>query len=565
MNRANDRGFRAWGVGMVVVAALLAASVPLQADVRLPAVYGSHMVLQRDRELPFRGWADPGEEVTVAIGDKKAAAKADAEGKWLVTLPAMQVLPEGKTLEVIVSGKNTIKIGDVLVGEVWVCSGQSNMELNLMNSSGAEQEVAAANHPNIRLFQVRKRFSPELLDDLYGAILLSGPAERAAPQWERCTPNTAASFSAVGYFFGRALKQDLKVPVGLINTSWGGTLIEPWTPMEGFQSNPELFKAQLAQIATDRAQAQENARKYLSGVDGGIQNLRASLDDLEAWAKAAKAAAAAGKPLPPRAGIDMTAYNILIGMGAWAGQPNAPAPYNQASPSGLYNGMINPLLPFAIRGAIWYQGESNVMQRDGMLYAYRMMALIDGWRKAWGQGDFPFCYVQLAPWVYRGLPDDELPKVWQAQVAALAIANTGMAVTNDIATIENIHPPDKRNVGERLALWALAKTYGKEDVVYSGPLYKAMKVEGNRIRLEFDHVGGGLVSRDGKPLNCFEIAGVDGKFLPAEAVIDKNSVVVSSKEVAKPVAARFAWSNTAQPNLMNKEGLPASAFRTRRD
>ena len=225
--------------------------------------------------------------------------------------------------------------------------------------------------------------------------------------------------------------------------------------------------------------------------------------------------------------------------------------------------MVNPLVPFAIRGAIWYQGEANIS--DGAIYHEKMKALISGWRKVWGQGDFPFYFVQLAPYKYRRADPQYLPRIWEAQTATLSVPNTGMAVTVDIGNPKNIHPRNKRDVGKRLALWALSKTYGQKDIVYSGPLYKSMSIEGDKIRIRFDHVGGGLASRDAKPLNWFEISGKDMKFVKAKAKIDGETLVVSSETVAMPVAVRFAWFQTAKPNLMNKEGLPASPFRTYRD
>ncbi len=248
-----------------------------------------------------------------------------------------------------------------------------------------------------------------------------------------------------------------------------------------------------------------------------------------------------------------------------AQESNLPKPKDRLAsrgvPMALYNGMVHPVVPFGIRGAIWYQGEAN--RADGMYYAVKMKALIKGWRSMWKQGDFPFYYVQLAPYTYRG-SDTMLPNIWEAQRSVLSLKNTGMAVTTDITTLKNIHPPNKQDVGKRLALWALAKTYGRNELVHSGPLYRGMKVEGSKIRLEFDHVGGGLVSRDGKPLSWFTIAGREGEFVEAKAEIDGDTVVVWSDEIKSPVAVRLGWNQLAEPNLMNREGLPASPFRTGR-
>ncbi len=495
---------------MVLSVSLLAAGTSF-ADVTLPRIFASDMVLQRDMPLPVWGWATPGEQVTVTIAGQKVATKADTLGRWQVKLAALPA--SAKPLEMTVTGKNTVQFKNILVGDVWVCSGQSNMELQMKSVINATEEIASADRPAIRLFQVQKFVAPS-------------PASNVLGRWDVCTPETVKSFSAVGYFFAVNLHKQIDVPIGLIGTSWGGTRIEPWTPAEAFAAVPAL--ATIAGTVAQQNQQQTGALEPL-------------LPSLEAWLKAASAARAKGQPIPPM-------------------PPLPPALTDNGKPTALYNGMVTGLVPFGIRGAIWYQGESNVS--EGMLYCEKMKALIGGWRKAWGQGEFPFYYVQLAPYRYGNEPQ-KLPELWEAQVAALSIPNTGMAVTNDIfGTVSNIHPTNKQDVGKRLALWALAKTYGVKDVVYSGPLYKSMKIEGSTIRVSFDHVGGGLASRDGEPLSWFEIAASDGKFVKADAKIDGQTVVVSSEEVPAPAAVRFAWSQVATPNLMNKEGLPASAFRT---
>jgi sialate O-acetylesterase len=482
-----------------------------RADIRLPAVVGDHMVLQRDLPLPIWGWADPGEEVSVQLGEAKASATTDASGKWRITLPAMK---SGKSLEMTLTGKNTIKLVDILIGEVWLGSGQSNMQWSVQQSTNAPAEIAAANFPEIRLFAV--------------PLVPSGkPANDVNAKWVACTPDTIKNFSAVLYFFGRELNKNLNVPIGLINTSWGGTRIEPWTPPEGFASQTEL-RNEIEWI---------NARKadYQKALDSSLAQYRS-------WIESADKAKASGQEIPD--------------------PPSAPAhPLNSNGVStGLFNGMIHPLVPFAIRGAIWYQGEANLGQ--GMQYNTRMKALIQGWRTVWGQGDFPFLFVQLAPFDYGGVAT-RLPEIWEAQSATLAFPNTGMAVVTDlVANLKDIHPPNKQDVGKRLALWALAKTYGQSDTVFSGPLYDSFTIEPHQIRLKFKHASGGLVSRDSKSLSWFSIASDDKKFLPAEAVIDGESVVVRSPSVAAPVAVRFGWHQLAEPNLVNKAGLPASPFRT---
>ncbi len=453
---------------VLILAILLSLScAPLQAAVKLAGVFGDNMVLQRDMPVPVWGWADKVEEVTVSIADQTHTAKAGEDGRWKVTLDKLKV---GEPLEMTVKGSSgeETKFSNILVGEVWVCSGQSNMEMGIGACNRANEEIAAADYPNLRLFTVPKTKAAE-------------PAAELKSKWLPCTPKSVSAdgwggFSAAAYFFGRQLHKELGVPIGLIHTSWGGTPAEFWTSRKALEDDPAL------------------------------------------------------KPLA------------------------------QGESSCLYNGMIAPLIPFAIRGAIWYQGESNVSRA----YQYRTLfpAMIRDWRTAWGQGDFPFGFVQIAPFRY----DNTDPACWaelcEAQTMTLrSVPNTGMAVTVDIGDIKDIHPKNKQEVGRRLALWALAKVYGK-DIVYSGPLYKSMAVEGDKIRLQFDHVGGGLVSRDGKPLSDFTIAGADRKFVPATAEIDGDSVVVSNPAVAAPVAVRFAWRDTAEPNLSNKAGLPTGPFRT---
>jgi len=463
---------------LLLVCGLLAAlATAAQAEVKLPSIIGDHMVLQRGREVPVWGWDDPGTNVTVSINGASASAKADGEGRWLVNLPAMRA---GGPHTLTVAGSSTRTVEDVLVGEVWLCSGQSNMEWTVSNSNNFEEEKAAAVFPAIRHIKIPHVPAKTPQSDV------------AAGGWQATTPDTVGGFTAVGYFFGRQLHQDLDVPIGLIGSNWGGTRIEPWTPPEGFQHVPAL-----SDIA-------DNLANYPQVKDDGSVNHQSAL--------------------------------------------------------ALYNGMIAPLLPYTIRGAIWYQGESN--NGEGILYYEKMKALIDGWRTVWNDPEMPFYFVQLAPYRY-GNPE-RLPGIWEAQTATLAVPHTGMAVTVDIGNVSDIHPRNKQDVGKRLALWALTQTYGREGIVYSGPLYKSMEVDGNAIRLHFSHVGSGLVSRDGQPLSHFTIAGADGNFVPATAEIDGDTVVVHADGVASPRAVRLGWHEEAEPNLSNKEGLPASPFRTDR-
>ena len=462
-------------------ALLLLPAGLVRADVRLPKIFGDHMVLQQKADAAVWGWADAGEEVTVSLGEAKATAKAGADGKWQVKLATPAA---GGPHELVVKGKNEIRLADVLVGEVWIASGQSNMEWSVAQSANPAEEIKNANYPQIRMIKVGRNPSDKPLEDFEFV-----PNGNEKSGWAICTPETAPSFSAVGYFFARKLSTELGVPVGIVSSNWGGTIAEAWTSHETLAADPEWFGPILER----------------------------------------------GKQFKP-------------------GNPN--------QPSVLYNSMIKPLVPLAIRGAIWYQGESNVGRAEQ--YAKLFPAMIADWRKSFGQGDFPFLFVQLAPYKYdKAKSTGQLPELWEAQLKTLtASPNTGMCVTTDIATVNDIHPPNKQDVGLRLALWALATTYGKSDIAYSGPLYDSMAVEGNKIRIKFKHAAGGLAAHGDKPLSHFTIAGDDEKFVPATAEIDGETLVVSSPDVPKPVAVRFAWDDWAEPNLFNKAGLPASPFRT---
>jgi len=496
----------------VFVLAFMASAA--QASVRLPAVISNNMVLQKDIPLPIWGWADAGEEVTVQLGDDVAKATADAAGKWKVTLKAIQVA--GGPLEMTVKGKNELKVSNILVGEVWAGSGQSNMQWNVAQSLNAPQEIANAKFPKIRLF-------------IIPLVPAGTPSDSVAAQWVECSPQTVAAASAVLYFFGREIHQQLDVPVGLITTAWGGTRIQPWIPPVGYTAIPEL--------ADEKAQ-------MLGALNGYGQALAANAEAIKNYT-AAVAAAKPGAELPAPPGA-LPAHPLNTNY-HW---------------TGLYNGMIHPIVPFGLRGFLWYQGESNNGQ--GMAYFQLKRGLIEGWRQVWnqeGNRDFPFLFAQLAPYNY-GLPRaTQLPEIWEAQTATLSVKNTGMAVLTDIATTGDIHPPNKQEVGRRLALWALANNYGKKDLVYSGPLYKDMAVEGDKIRVNFTHAAG-LKSRDGKDLSWWAVAGEDKKFVKATATIDGESVIVSAEGVAKPVAVRFGWNQLAEPNLSNGAGLPASPFRS---
>jgi sialate O-acetylesterase len=510
-----------------VIAALFNLGLPvaLAAAVKLPAVIGDHMVVQQDKPVAVWGWASKGEAVTVRFNGQEKRAVADAAGKWRVAFDPLRA--GGGPLELTARGASgpEIVVKDILVGEVWLASGQSNMEWAMSWLPNPAPEILRAGHPHLRLFLVPKRTAPE-------------PREDVEAQWKICAPDAVRPFSAVAYHFGLELHKKLGVPVGMIVSAWGGTLIEPWTPPAGYSAFPEL-----APILD----------KHLARYAEYLDKLGKSLPVIDAWSKDAKKALASKAPLPAEPALDPIEN-------PWD-SPQAPTT--------LYNGMIHALTPFAIRGAIWYQGESN--RNDGLLYTKKMEAMIRGWREVWKLGDFPFYYVQLAPYNYgydrnmKGSPvrdAERLPLIWEAQRKALSIPNTGMAVVTDIATLDDIHPPNKVDVARRLALWARARTYGEKDLVFSGPLYRSMTVESDKARIAFDHVGGGLIANDTQPLVWFEIAGEDRVFYKAEAEIAGDTVLVWSPRVAAPKAVRFGWHELAVPNLANKDGLPASPFRT---
>ena len=510
---------------------VVASSLSARADVRLPKIFSSHMVLQRGLAAPVWGSAAAGEEVTVEFAGSKQTATADAKGRWEVRLAPQEANEKGQTLTI--AGKNRIELTDVLVGDVWICSGQSNMEWSLNSVTNAQEEMAAANHPNIRLFDVPGHTtSPLPNDDVPGG------------QWNACSPQSAPGFSAVGYFFARSFHKETGIPVGLIGTNWGGTRIEPWTPPVGFRNVPELndLSAQVDRFDVTTAAGKATWQAYLKQVDDWTAATRAKLQNGEAVSH----------------------------------PPAVPGYTNGGDPTAIYNAMVHGLAPYGIRGALWYQGESN--GGEGVSYFHKMQALIGGWRTVWNQKDFPiyFYYVQLANWQQpNDNPEggDGWARIRDAQTQSLTIPHTGMAVITDIGEANDIHPRNKQDVGARLARWAL-RDVAKQDVVVSGPLYREMKVDGGAIRLSFDHAGSGLIVgvKDGlKPtaadpngtLKRFAIAGEDRQWHWADAKIDGKTVVVSSKNVAKPVAVRYAWSmNPEGANLYNTEGLPASPFRT---
>lgn len=439
-----------------------------QADISLPAIFGNHMVLQQNAEVPFWGWARATEEVTITTSwdGNTITTKGNPNAEWKVMLTTPSA---GGPYTITIKGYNTITLEDVMVGEVWLCSGQSNMEMSAnWGIDNKEEAIKTASHPNIRFFNVAQRTA-------------NAPQINLDGQWQVCTPETMQHTSAVAYFFGRELAENLNVPIGLIHSSWGGSPAEAWV-------NTKVIEA-------DEALASEAIK---------IQEME--------WA--------------PR------------------------------EPGKAYNAMLAPIIPFKIAGALWYQGETNTYSPS--MYARLLPALINNWRNEWGYA-FPFYYVQIAPFKY-GRPL-EGAVLRDAQRRSMITPNTGMVVTSDIGNIDDIHPTNKLDVGLRLANWALNKTYGKKDRPVSGPLFKNMEKEGKRMRIYFEFADNGLVVK-GKQLTHFEIAGADQKFVPAKAKVEGNAVVVWAPKINEPHAVRFAFTNTAEPNLFNKEGLPASTFRT---
>jgi sialate O-acetylesterase len=464
---------------LVVFAALLA-----HADVRLPQIFGNNMVLQRNQPIPVWGWAAPGEKVTVQFNKQTKSAKAGKDGKWMVKLNQEAA---GGPFQLIVKGKNAITIDSVLVGEVWICSGQSNMEMQVKRSGDLYlKDIHEANYPQIRHFKVEHIISDTLAADITKA------------DWKPANDsNNVADFTSVGYFFAKKLYDELHVPIGLINTSWGGTMVEAWTSREALDKSPDF--------------------------NGTIKKTFSE----------AKAAAKEGE--------------------------FGPNDY----PSLLYNGMINPLIPYGIKGAIWYQGETNAPRANQYKKAFPLM--ITDWRSRWNEGDFPFYFVQLASWKANN-GNSEKGSTWaelrEAQTSTLSLPNTGMAVTIDIGNTEDIHPVNKKDVGERLAAVALNKLYDKK-AEFSGPVFSSINTDGNKVVVSFTHADGLWTKNKYGYLEGFEVAGEDHKFHYAKADIKDGKVVVYSDSVSAPVAVRYAWADDVpEANLFNKDGFPAVPFRS---
>lgn len=636
------------------------AAPTAHATVRLPSLVGSHMVLQRDKPLPVWGWAAPGETVRVTFrGQTYQAPAPDATGRWQVTLPATAA---GGPYQLTVKGQNTLVLQDVLVGDVWLASGQSNMQMPVKDGPGgypivqnADQEVAAANFPNIRFYTVAQ------------TVAYRPQAEVQGTGWQVCSPATVARLSAVAYFFGRDLYQRYHVPIGLLVSSWGGTPAEAWTSAEGLRAFPE-FQAQIQDFAHRTTTPADDQRTFdthmaeyrqaLSSRDQGRslggQSWASPTYDAHAWPtmllpapweetpglssydgiiwfrkEIDLTAADVRQPLEldlgPIDDIDSTwvngvpvgstnvhnlprAYPVLAravhpgrnviavrvtdtggggGLygkpdmlhlttaarslplaGPWQYQvgiapenlPKAPVGNSPNPPTDLYNGMIAPLVPFAIKGAIWYQGENNVPHAEQ--YRTLLPALITDWRRHWGY-EFPFLFVQLANFLpAKSEPaESEWAELREAQAMTLSLPHTGMATAVDVGNPDDIHPTNKQEVGRRLALVARHVAYGDKAVVYSGPSYASLAITGGAARLTFTNLGGGLLAKDGE-LRGFAVAGADHQFHWATARIEGEQVVVQSTQVPAPVAVRYDWADNPAGNLYNKAGLPALPFRT---
>lgn len=488
---------------------LLASGLPTStalADVTLPAIFSDHMVLQADAVAPVWGQAEPGEAVTVTVGRQTKSAKAGADGRWEVKLDPMK---SGEVATLTVKGKNTITIGDVLAGEVWLCSGQSNMAFGV-----GGQENAPAVLPDFRIFTEVSAGEME-------------PGKTGGGKWQVCSPEIIKDISGTAYFFGRRLHESLQRPVGVVVSAVGGTAIESWTDAKLQKDLPDMepifAKIEAASLSYNPEAAKANYEKAM-----------------EAHNAAAAKAQADGTKVPH--------------------PPKLPAHPLASGPGGLFNGKIAPLIPYAIRGAVWYQGEANAKTPEtGKLYATKFSMMINDWRARWGQGDFPFVWVQLPQFTndqFQGWRE-----LRESQLKTLHLPNTGMIVTADMKIPDptKIHPTNKKDLGRRLCAWAMAKVYGK-NTPFSGPLPTGQEIKGSEIVCSFEHAGG-MKPADGE-LKGFMIAGPDKKWMPATAKIAENKVIVSSPDVSRPAAVRYSWEDLPDGNLVNADGLPASPFRS---
>ncbi|QSB27530.1 sialate O-acetylesterase [Flavobacterium sp. CLA17] len=629
-----------------IIFLFLVFSIMANANVRMPLLFSDGMVLQRNKPIPVWGWADPGEKVEIHFNKQTKTVQADKNGKWTVSLNSEKA---GGPFELNITGKNKITIKDVLVGEVWICSGQSNMEFQVFKTVNAEKEINDSNYPMIRHFGVAQDLSGSPKSDL------------KAGKWEVSSKKTVGNFTAVGYYFAKKLYAELKIPIGIINTSWGGTNVETWTSREAFQ-NSDDFKEMIADvpavnmdeifesykksvlenirkvqgfevsmeneaqfkapnfndknwpeikvpslwenqqlgnmdgivwmrktIVLTAEQAEKEAVLYLSKVDDEdqtyVNGVEVGTNNLWDKQRIYKIPANVLKEGTNVISVRITDYS---GGGGIYGDPSdLKIDFKDASlpleglwkfnvikvkievspnsyPSLLYNAMINPLVPYAFEGVLWYQGEANVTRASQYKKAFPLM--ITDWRTKWNQGNFPFYFVQLATFDEFG-GNSQKGSRWaelrEAQTETLKLPNTGMAVTTDIGNAKDIHPTNKQDVGVRLAAIALNNVYDKKQV-FSGPMYKSMEIKGNEIVLTFDHIGSGLTASDhSENVKGFEIAGADKVFHPAKAIIQNNKIIVSASEVPNPVAVHYGWADDdTEINLFNKEKFPASPFRT---
>lgn len=623
----------------------LVFSIITNANVKMPLLFSDGMVLQRNKPIPVWGWADPGEKVEIHFNKQAKTVQADKNGKWTVNLSPEKA---GGPFELVLSGKNKITIKNVLVGEVWICSGQSNMEFQVFKTTNAQKEMEDSNYPMIRHFGVAQDLSGSPKSDL------------KAGKWEVSSKETVGNFTAVGYYFAKKLYAELKIPIGIINTSWGGTNVETWTSHEAFQ-NSDDFKAMIADvpavnmeeifesykksvlenvrkvqgfevsmenetqfketnfndknwpelkvpslwenqqlgnmdgivwmrktIVLTAEQAKKEAVLYLSKVDDEdqtyVNGVEVGTNNLWDKQRVYKIPANVLKEGTNVVAVRITDYS---GGGGIYGDPadlkidfkDAVLPLEglwkfnvikvkievspNSYPSLLYNAMVNPLVPYAFQGVLWYQGEANVWRAQEYKKAFPLM--ITDWRTKWNQGDFPFYFVQLSTFNEFG-GNSQKGSRWaelrEAQSETLRIPNTGMAVTTDIGNAKDIHPTNKQDVGLRLAAIAMNNVYGKKQV-FSGPVYQSHEIKGNQIILNFNHIGSGLATPDNTELKGFEIAGADKIFHPAKAIIQNNKIIVSAPEVPNPVAVHYGWADDdTEINLFNKEKFPASPFRT---
>ncbi|MDF1756493.1 MAG: sialate O-acetylesterase [Verrucomicrobiales bacterium] len=490
--------------------ALAAFSAPASAELKLSSVFGDHMVLQRDMDLKIWGWADPGQEVSVEISDQKVTGRAGDDGRWEVKIAPLATNAEGLTMSVV-AGEEKKNFSDILVGEVWVCSGQSNMQWSVSQSYDADIEVLTAKFPKMRLITVPQVGTQEIQNDFKG-------------EWKACSPETVPDFSAVGYYFGKQLLMTLDVPIGLIDNAWGGSAAEAWVKREVLEADPK-YASYIEQWEKTEATFNYEA-------------------ELAKWKAKATQAKAAGKPFNARA-----PRNVLTG---------------QHRPGNLYAGVLHPIIGYGIRGTIWYQGESNA----GRAWNYRDLfpMMISHWREEWGQGDFPFYWVQLAD--FRNEVSEPVPSSWaelrEAQSHSLKLPNTGQAVIYDIGEGRDIHPRNKEDVGKRLARIALNRDYGMEKIHYKNPTFKALDIKGSEAYVDFENVGSaGLYAFDVKEGLGFIIAGEDKVWHNAKAtIVDKDTVKVWAEGEDAPVAVRYAWAENPVANLRTRENLPVDPFRT---